>query len=203
MLAASGIQITGIDRSGAMLAIARQKAERKGLAIAWIEADMREFAVTEPVDLITRFYDAINYLVEPDDVAAVFERALQALNPGGLFIFDVNTRVKFAENWNESCYLATNRDDLFGLYQSWFDAETGLSPLILTFFVRNEGGLWERFDEEHIERAYPLDEISDALKKSGFLIQGARNYVDRSPRLGGPASEHSQRVVFVAQRGDR
>lgn len=200
IFAASGMQVTGIDRSSAMLDRARAAASEAGLHVTWSEQDMRSFEIDRPVDLVTSFYDAINYLTEDGDIAHVFERVARALRPGGLFVFDMNTREKFSAAWNESCYIAVDRDDLFGIYQSWFQPESGISPLTMTFFVRTDAGLWERFDEEHIERAYPLDEVKEMLDTAGFDVRATLDYADRFPRFGGPGSERSHRVVFVAER---
>jgi ubiquinone/menaquinone biosynthesis C-methylase UbiE len=200
IFAASGMRVTGIDRSSAMLDRARKAAEDAGLPVTWIEQDMRAFETDRQVALVTCFYDAVNYLTEPEEVAEVFDRVAGALLPGGLFVFDMNTRAKFSAAWNETCFVAIDRDDLFGIYQSWFQAESGLSPLTMTFFVRSETGQWERFDEEHIERAYPLDEVQNMLQSAGFDVRAMLDYPDRFPRFGGPGSERSHRVVFIAER---
>jgi SAM-dependent methyltransferase len=200
IFAASGMHVTGIDRSGAMLDRARKAAAEARLPVTWIEQDMRAFETGQQVELVTCFYDAVNYLTESEDVAEVFERVASALLPGGLFVFDMNTREKFNAAWNETCFVAIDRDDLFGIYQSWFQSETGISPLTMTFFVRSETGQWDRFDEEHVERAYPLDEVQNMLRSAGLDIRAMLDYPDRFPRFGGPGSERSHRVVFVAER---
>jgi SAM-dependent methyltransferase len=200
VLAATGMRVIGLDNSEAMLAVARRSAVEARLPVQWQLDDMRDFRIDTPVDLVTCFYDGVNYLTEPAEIEALFQSVTRALVPGGLFVFDLNTREKFSAAWNDACYVAVDRDDLFGIYQSWFQPESGLSPLILTFFVRSESGQWDRFDEEHIERAYPLDEIGTMLCNAGFTIRAMLDYVDRLPRFGGPGSERSQRVVFVAER---
>jgi SAM-dependent methyltransferase len=200
IFAASGLRVLGIDRSPEMLERARAEGELAGLPAEWSQQDMRAFTVAQPVDLVTCFYDAVNYLTETEDVALVFSCVAAALNPNGLFVFDVNTREKFNAVWNDSCFVAVDRDDLFGVYQSWYQPETGISPLALSFFVRSADGRWDRFDEEHVERAYPLDELTTLLNASGFTVNAMLDYADRFPRFGGPGSERSHRVVFVAER---
>lgn len=200
ILAAAVPRVIGCDISEAMLTVARAAAAGSGLPIEWRLQDMRDVVLEQPVDLVTCFYDAINYLVQDNDVHATFARAYDALRPGGHFVFDLNTREKFSTAWNESCFVAVDRDDLFGIYQSWFEAGTDLSPLILTFFVRVSDGNWERFDEEHVERAYPLAGISSMLEQAGLEVAAMFDYPDGFTRFGGPGSERSHRVVFVAKR---
>ena len=130
----------------------------------------------------------------------VFRNALQLTSQGGHFIFDLNTRAKLSAVWNDSCYVAANREDLFGVYQSWYEPATGISPLTMTFFVRDAAGFWERFDEEHVERAYPLEEVHALLIESGFDLEAMLDYRDRAHRFGPPGNEESHRVVFVCRR---
>jgi SAM-dependent methyltransferase len=198
--AAAGISVVGIDQSTAMLERARCAASDAGLSVEWRAGDLREFFVDEPVDLVTCFYDGYNYLTESSELSESFASVWNALRSGGLFIFDLNTRAKFGASWNDLCLVAVDRDDLFGLYQSWFQPETGLSPLILTFFVRTADGAWDRFDEEHVERAYPLAEVRSLLSEAGFHVESMLDYIDRSVRFGGAGSEQSHRVVFIARR---
>jgi SAM-dependent methyltransferase len=200
IFAAAGIQVKGVDRSQEMLAAARKSAAEADIPIAFQCADMRDFEVDQPVDLVTCFYDGLNYVTQLDEVAEVFASVRAALEPGGLFVFDLNTLRKFETNWNDSCYLAVDRDDMFGVYRSWFNAESGISPLILTFFVLTADGVWERFEEEHIERAYPLEQINRQLAAAGFDLIELLDYADRSKQFGGPGSENSHRVVYIAKR---
>jgi SAM-dependent methyltransferase len=200
VFAAAGMGVTGIDLVEEMLTVAREVARGSGIPVAFRQGDIREFTVARSVDLVTCFYDGLNYVTEEREIGEVFTAVRAALKPGGYFVFDLNTLKKFADNWNESSYVAIDRDDMFGLYRSWFQADSGLSPLILTFFVRNAGGSWDRFDEEHIERAYPLATITDYLTGAGFEIVDLLDYADRGQRFGGPGSESSHRVVYVARR---
>jgi SAM-dependent methyltransferase len=200
VLARSGIAVTGADRSAAMLDRAAGAAATACIEVAWLEQDMRDLRLPHPVELITCFYDGINYLTTVDDLTLTFASVLDALLPGGLFVFDANTRVKFASNWNESIYIAADNPDLFGIYRSWFEPATGLSPLVITFFVRRLDDTWDRFDEEHVERAHDLDEIQRELLSAGFELVDLLDYRDHEPKFGGAGSERSHRVVFVARR---
>ena len=38
----------------------------------------------------------------------------------------------------------------------------------LSFFIEQDNGQYERYDELHRERTYPLEQYLDALKKVGF-----------------------------------
>lgn len=96
---ARGYEVTACDRSPAMLAQARRKA---GGRVALLECDMRALPPLGPFDLVTCVDDALNYLHEPDDLAAAFASVARCLRPGGLYAFDLNTlhafRTLFADS---------------------------------------------------------------------------------------------------------
>ncbi len=204
IFAATGAEVFGVDQSPEMLARAGEMAERAGLAVTWLLQDIRELCLPVRVDLATCFFDSMNYLVDDGDLPAVFRSVHTALTPDGTFVFDLNTRRRFAEGWGDACIIAADRDDLFGIYRSWFDPETDLSPLHLTFFVRRDDvpdePRWERFDEEHVERAYALDDVSTWLAAAGFDVVDVREFCDAAGKLGGAGSEESERVVFFARK---
>ncbi len=200
VFAAHGARVVGIDRSPSMLTVAREVETGAGLNIDFIEGDIRTLQVPGPFDLVTCFYDSINYLVETEELVRCFAGVRSVLAPDGHFIFDVNTRAKL-NAWGEAPFIAIDEPDLFGLYQASYDRSTHRSPLRLTFFVRDEGepARWQRFDEEHIERGYLLSEIDDALREGGL----ERMHLYEIPNQGGSprrtATERSHRVLFVAQ----
>jgi SAM-dependent methyltransferase len=203
VFAATGAATLGVDRSPEMLAMAAKAGREADLNVTWLEQDLRALALPAPVDLATSFFDSVNYLVEDQDLPTVFARVHDSLVEGGYFVFDLNSRRRFAEGWGNTSVVATDREDLFGVYRSWFEPATGLSPLHLTFFLRTDGSdpeCWERFDEEHVERAYALDDVSRALAQAGFDVVEVRAFHDGGGTLGGPGSEEDERVVFFARR---
>ena len=202
IFAAVGASAIGVDRSPEMLAMAERATAEAGLSATWLEQDLRDLSLPWPVELVTSFFDSINYLVEDGDLRIVFHKVAASLVEGGYFVFDLNTRRRLAEGWGNTSVIAADRDDLFGAYHSWFEPETGLSPLVLTFFLcgDDEDACWERFDEEHVERAYDLDAVSETLAATGFQVIELRAFHDASGVLGGRGSEESERVVCFAQR---
>jgi hypothetical protein len=50
-----------------------------------------------------------------------------------------------------------------------YDYERQVASVQITAFIQ-QGDLWERIDEVHQERGYPLEEIQDSLASAGFEI---------------------------------
>lgn len=81
-------EVSGLDTSGRMLAIAHHKVPRARL----FRQSMVEFQIAGRFDVICCVYDSINHLRRFSDWKKVFAGVRRHLAPGGCFIFDINTQ---------------------------------------------------------------------------------------------------------------
>jgi len=189
-LASRGVDMTGIDLSEEMLMMAREKSEGKD--ILYLNQDMTEFELYGTVDFIVSGLDCINYITDKRDLLKVMKLVNNYLEPGGLFIFDINTRHKLENVLGDNTFIL-EKNDVFLSWQNEFDKKRGLCDFFLTFFCKGENG-YERFDEEHTERVYEIDEISTIIEKAGMrLLKVYDNLSFNAPK------ENSERVFFVCQ----
>ena len=167
-LCREGFQVVGVDRSEAMLRVARDKARQAGAEVTFLKQDIRRLSLDRPVDLATCFFDSMNYLLSYGDLVKTFCRVQQALNPGGLFVFDMNTAAGLASRWDAH---DGSRDlgDVAIIGSSQFDPRAMLGTIRITVFrkLTSEGvsSLFEKFSEVHTERAYSDDEVRSALEE--------------------------------------
>jgi SAM-dependent methyltransferase len=195
--AQAGYRATGLDRSPHMLAQARQRVAEAGLrGVTLVEADMRDFALNEPADLVTCMYDSLNYLLEGADLAAAFRCAAAALRQGGLYIFDMNTVFGLAERWGSRDFIHCDTDDQFIVGRTRWDHETSTNTLVFHGFIRR-GKMWERFAETHVERGYPMAKICTLLEQVGLRVLTI--YDAHSEGAAEPGPEMG-RVLMVARR---
>lgn len=194
--AAQGYEVVGIDGSAPMLAVARQKATEENAAVRFVQQDMRAFSLPEPVDLVTCFYDSLNYLTDPADLVRTFGCMRHALAPAGLAVFDMNTRAGLAAGWNGTCWVQEIGETYF-IQQAEWNAETAIATMTLTCFARL-GLDYRRFEEVHTERGYTLDEITAALEAAGLTPLDAFACLPRIGPTFEPPGETTGRVVLVA-----
>jgi SAM-dependent methyltransferase len=202
--ARAGLTVTGLDRSAQMLNEARAKAHAADLTIEFLEQDIRSFSLNEPVDLVSCFFDSLNYLITDQDLLNTFRSVSTALNPAGWFVFDLNTIHRYNTAWNNSTELAFQDANTFVIYRSSFDPLTGISPLVLTAFERiapNED-VWRRWDEQHDERGFPLALVQSMLQDAGMRVIAVEQLSERTMTLDGPATERSPRAVFFVQKSN-
>lgn len=175
------------DRSPEMIAVARTKVEAAGLPVRFETADFTDYAVSQPVDVVLLLYDSVNYLLEEDAIAALLKCTHEALEPGGVFIFDQSTVSNSLENER---YFEDERE-VQGFYfrrRSSYDPE---SCLHTTSFVIEYGG--HQFREEHVQRAYSQETVRELLADEGFSIEQA--YDGFTEDVARPDSERVQWVV--------
>ena len=198
--ARAGLRATGIDRSPEMLERARALANAGALDITLIQGDMLDPQVDSKVDLVTCIYDAANYLADDAEIRRFFASVSSMLTPDGAFAFDLNTRHRLSNSWEQGLMLAGDSPDLYVTYRSWFDESIDASPLIVTGFERVSDTCWRRFDEEHIERSWPIDQVTVWLADAGFQVELVAGYIDSTGDLIHPAREDHGRVLFIAGR---
>lgn len=194
LLAARGFDMIGVDCSEDMLEIALEKRMVSGRDILYLQQDMRDLELYGTVRAVVCLCDSINYLLDVQDLETVFRLVNNYLDPGGIFIFDLNTEYKYRELLADRT-IAENRDEGSFIWDNYYDEESRINEYDLALFIpaeeadagkMGEGagpdcetgaasgsgtsgeGLYRKYQETHFQRAYTLDEIREALEGAGM-----------------------------------
>lgn len=151
-LGQAGYDMIGIDNSEDMLSIAMEKAAEKELNILYLLQDMREFELYGTVAAAVSICDSMNYITEPEELWEVFRLVNNYLDPGGLFIFDLNTPYKYKEILADSV-IAENREDCAFIWDNYYDEESSINEYDLSVFVEEEKDCFRRYREIHYQRS--------------------------------------------------
>ena len=190
LLGKAGFDMIGVDNSVEMLQIAREKTSQDFL---YLLQDMREFELYGTVKAVISVCDSVNYITKKEELKKVFQLVNNYLDPEGLFIFDFNTEYKYRELIGETV-IAEDREDVSFIWFNEYDEESHLNDIDLKVFVQEEGDIYRKFQEEHIQRGYTLDEIKQLLEESGLIFLVAyEEYTTQAPQ------PDSGRIVVVAQ----
>jgi len=192
IFAERGYSVLGADQSEEMLTQAYSKAMELPERPMFIHQSMQELELPQPVDLVVCTLDSLNYLTRPADCRETIRRVHDALNPGGVFLFDVNTPEKL-RNLDGQVFLDEDEDQ-YCVWRASFDERENICYYGMDIFQR-QGRLWRRSLEEHAEYAYALSELREYLAGAGF--SRVETYGDL--RMEAPA-EGEQRVYFYAER---
>ena len=178
-----------------MLTEAFRKAQDRGQDVRFICQRLEELTLPRGVDLAVCALDSLDYITEPEACRLAIGRVYKVLNPGGIFIFDVNTPEKL-QAMDGQVFLDED-DDVYCVWRGEFDKETNICSYGMDLFQRR-GEVWYRSFEEHREYAYSAYQLKDYLKDAGFTH--IRVYADRSFSEPGP---NEQRIYIKARKGIR
>ncbi len=193
ILARRGLQVVAVDMSEEMLCEAFQKAQDESNRPTFVCQKLQQLHLPRGVDLAVCALDSLDYITDPADCAEAIRRVYKALNPGGCFIFDVNTPEKL-KAMDDQIFLDED-EDVYCVWRGEFDDKTNICTYAMDLFQR-KGEQWQRSCEEHCEYAYSQQQLVQYLRLAGFT--GIQVYADRlleAPRPG------EQRIYIKARKG--
>ena len=196
LLAQAGYDMIGLDSSPDMLSIARERQAEEGTEILYLQQDMREFELYGTVAAVVSLCDSMNYITEYKELVQVFRLVNNYLDPGGYFIFDLNTPYKYRELLADNTF-AENRDDCSFIWENTYDDETELNEYALTLFVRGEDGRYERFEEFHYQKAYAIETVEKAAAEAGMEFIAVYDAFTREE----PSDTGERVYVILKERG--
>ena len=193
ILAEKGYRVTGVDMSEDMLTVAAMKTMDMENPPVFSCQLLQALRLPRAVDMAVCALDSLDYILDPADCKEAIRRAYRALNPGGIFIFDVNTPEKLRAM--DGQVFLDEDDDVFCVWRGEFDEETNICAYGMDLFQRR-GSVWHRSFEEHREYAYSRAQLTEFLKAAGFThIEVYADRLFEEPREG------EQRIYFKARKG--
>jgi SAM-dependent methyltransferase len=201
---APSLEVTGVDRSPEMLAVAARTAPAARL----VEGDMTAFSLGAKFDVVICVFDTLNHLPRLGDWRQMFDRAHEHLADGGLFVFDVNTTQRlrrlwqgpaFASDFGENSMIMDVQPVTGGAHGSGEPDMSGneerggeLSLWTVKIFERIEGDVFRLHEERILELGVPLATIREALA-------GHFELLDATGLDGEPATDESSRAFFACR----
>ena len=88
-IASQGLPTVGLDSSRAMLDAAKRRAADAGASVAYVQGDMRDFALNRDFTLIIVARNSLLHLLSTADLLAALKTVRHHLAPDGVFAFDI------------------------------------------------------------------------------------------------------------------
>lgn len=192
LLAEKGYDMIGVDISSDMLDIAMGKREKSGKDILYLLQDMREFELYGTVRAVVCVCDSINYLMSEEELLEVFRLVNTYLDPGGIFIFDMNTAYKYRMIGDAT--IAENRDQASFIWENTWYEEEQVNEYDLTIYAEAGQGMYRRYHETHYQKAYDPQLVSELLQKAGMEFLAAYDAFARES-----VKQDSERIYFIAR----
>ena len=180
MLAARGIDVTGVDPAAASLDVARGKPGAE--AVRWLHGDATSLPPLQ-VDMVTMTANVAQVFLTDEDWTRNLLGARQALRPGGHLVFETRDPARRAwEEWTREQTLATTKVPGEGLVQTWGDVLDIDEPLVTFrqhFRFLSDGAL---LTSDSTLRFRGRGELESSLESSGYVVAEVRDAADRPGR---------------------
>jgi SAM-dependent methyltransferase len=164
-----GWRVTGSDISAAMIAEARAKLDRDD-DVTLAVADMRELPVFGEFDLVWALGDAVNYLLDEEELVAALSCLRANLAPTGRLIFDANALHAYRTFFAETA--TVDRGDCRLVWTGETDPAAGPNVVARASFAvePTAPGGPEAPPTPHLERHHPEATITAALDAAGLRV---------------------------------
>ena len=183
LLAKEGFKVTGFDISAPMV----EEAVRKSKKADYVVADAADLDLGMKFDAAYSFFDSLNYITEPHRLRAAVKRVAEHLQPGGSFIFDVNTAYAFEQKMFDQEDMGKSTELKYSWHGS-YDTKKRIITIDMSFWA---GG--RAFRENHVQRAYSDEELRDYLSDAAMDVAKVYDsYTLDPPR------ERSDRLHYLA-----
>ena len=185
-LARRGYEMTGVDLSADMVALARRKAEGAGIRARFETGDVRTVDLGERFDAAIILFAVLGYLTSDEDVAAGLANIRRHLRPGGVLVIDV---------WNRATVLREGARDRISVMD---EADRQIIKASLRTLA--PGGshvnvrvrVWEirgaavtgTADETHRMRPFARDELDRFVRASGMTPRAFFAFPDLDAPVG-------------------
>lgn len=184
-----GFEMTGMDVSPQMLDKAQRTALKTGVRSEYVLGDIAAKKPQKKFDFVTAVNDCVNYIPK-NKLSAAFKNVAATLKKGGVFLFDISAKGKFFKKIANTVSV-DDREEV--TYMSFGKVEGDRATLDVTLFVKRPDGAFDRLDETHTQYIYTVEEITEALQNSGFVLLGVEGH------LGADIAQ-SDRICFLAQK---
>ena len=198
-----GYDVTACDISPAMVDEARRKAGGRARVVV---ADMRALpAELGRFDLITCLDDAVNYLLDEDDLEDALRSIRSRLRPAGVLVFDANTLHTYRSIF--STVFALEDDGAFFCWRG--EAAPKCPPgsicsATIEAFASARGPLWSRASSRHVQRHHPRAAVEAALRRAGLRCLAVKGQSPGVHISDEPDEEvHTKLVYVVGKSGGR
>ena len=197
-LARRGYEVTGIDRSREMLALARKKTPEVGRPPRFVRADMQSFHLGQRFDAAVCLFGAFDYLLSRPQVTGCLRSVRAHLVPRGLFVYEywqtsgvrpgIQSWIdRVAEGW-----------ELLRLSEGHFDSRKSQLAMDFRFLVLQGRAVVDRFSERHIVRTYARRQMGLLLRQAGFDLVGEFSVTPRRKTFRRVTSD-TFRIMAVAR----
>lgn len=191
LLADAGYDLVALDHSSEMLNIAREHNAGKNTLL--LCQDMRSFELYGTVQAVYSSFDCLNYLRTTEELRKVFSLVHLYLEPGGVFVFDVNTLYRLETVFGENTFSYEFEDGLL-LWRN----EPGKRScrFVLDWFAEQADGSYLRTGETQVEYVHASRTLRSLAAETGFSVEAVLS----RPDPDSPPEQEAEKEYYILRR---
>ena len=189
LLADKGFDMIGLDISTDMLMLAREKNFEKNTLL--LCQDMRSFVLYGTVQAAYSSFDCLNYITTHKDLCKVFVLLHNYIEPGGIFVFDVNTEYRYENILDGRSYVYEIDEDM-AIWRSAYDSETKTCNFDIDIFAETGKNKYSRTGETQVQKFHSEEDVIAAA--AGFEL------VEKSGGKGFDGCSEEEKLYYVFRR---
>ncbi len=202
--ASRGAEATALDLSASMCALAGQRAAQRGVPLAVVAADMRDFSLGRRFDLAITMLDSTTHLLGIDDMVAHLRAVARHITDGGSYIIEMSHPAEYLTPDRRTLAEWSAADGDRRVSVQWGSGADSIDPITLITQVSvtidyNPGDARPvTIEEVQPSRFWPATELAAAVRIAGGLtLAGRYGSFDGTP----PDSPAAWRLITVLRRG--
>lgn len=160
-----GYDVWACDISPAMIERARRCADIDPDRV--LVADMRALPELGAFELVTCLDDAVNYLLDPEDLVAAFASVARLLAPDGVYLFDTNTLATYRAGFAADAMFERPLAAAVWRGETTEPIRPGALCSAAIELASEDGGAISR----HVQRHHPEPTIRHALTSAGLACR--------------------------------
>lgn len=188
-LAERGHQVTGLDLSQRLLAVAEESAKKANVKVRWIHSDMRHIPFEGEFDAAINIFTSFGYLESEEEDLKVLRGVRRALKPGGVFLLDFINREWVMRHFREHI-IDRLADGAIVLHEAAFDFLTSRNNVRVTLMEPNG----RRLESRHSVRMYTLTELAEMLQAAQLAVESFHGGLD-----GSELGLESRRTIILSR----
>ncbi len=201
--ARDGVKTWGLDLRAEMLRYADDEAKKEGATVSWLEADMRNFKLPNPVDAAFCMFDGLDCLLTNDNLAKHFQAVAANLTPKGIYIVDLSHPTEVSFSHYKKFHYHGERDGIvvdihWATNDPKYDLATGIAHVALELHVNDNGRKIVVKDEADERLLFPQELSLLAAQSKALEVVGW--YGDFSIKQPLDHSPKSRRMIGVFQK---
>ncbi len=159
-----GYQVTGVDHSSDLIALAQQELP----SISFEVQDVRSLSLPSPYQAALCTFDSLNHLLSFSDLESAFRHIHSALEINALFVFDMNLAEAYSVDLKQ--WVVDIHDNSVGLVRGQYDPPTKRARTELMWFSRSTSNreCWKQKHSVVEQQCYPREDILAAVSRAGF-----------------------------------